>query len=92
VVEVPLPEAHNAFAYVYEGSAEVGQPAQALTRGTIAVLAPGSRVRLASAQGGRLILVAGKPLREPVAKYGPFVMNTQAELREAFADYPAGKF
>jgi redox-sensitive bicupin YhaK (pirin superfamily) len=88
----PAPEGHNAFVYVYEGQAQVGEPAQTLERGRIGVLSPGAAVRLASAEGARLILVAGKPLGEPVAKYGPFVMNTQAELRQAFADYQAGRF
>jgi redox-sensitive bicupin YhaK (pirin superfamily) len=89
-VSVDLPDGHSAFAYVYEGSAEVaGRP---LERGTIAVLTPDGAVTLASGQGARLILVAGKPLREPVAKYGPFVMNTEAELRQAFVDYQLGKF
>jgi hypothetical protein len=91
-VEAALPEGHNAFVYVYEGAAEVGQPAQPLARGTIAVLSTGASVQLVSAAGARLILVAGKPLREPVAKYGPFVMNTENELRQAFADYQAGRF
>ena len=91
-VKAALPEGHHAFAYVYEGSAEVGSPSQALTRGTIAVLTPGAAVRLASEAGARLILVAGKPLREPVAQYGQFVMNTEGELRQAFADFQAGKF
>ena len=57
-----------------------------------AVLTPEGPVDLKSDHGGRLILAAGKPLREPVAKYGPFVMNTEGELRQAFADYQAGRF
>ena len=91
-VTVPVAAAHNAFIYVYSGVAEVGEPVQVLTRGRIGVLSQGQQVRLASAEGARLILVAGRPIGEPVAKYGPFVMNTADELRQAFADYQAGRF
>ncbi len=89
---IDLPTDHNAFVYVYEGAAEVAEPPQPLARGEIAVLSPGDVVRVASKSGARLIAAAGRPLREPVAKYGPFVMNTQDELRQAFADYQAGRF
>jgi redox-sensitive bicupin YhaK (pirin superfamily) len=89
---VPVSSGHNAFVYVYEGEADVAEPAEALLRGAIAVLSDGAEVSLSSASGARLILVAGKPLREPVAKYGPFVMNTTDELRQAFADFQAGRF
>jgi redox-sensitive bicupin YhaK (pirin superfamily) len=89
---IPTPAGHNAFAYVYEGEAAVGEPSQPLARGRIAVLSPGEAISLTSDKGARLILAAGKPLREPIAKYGPFVMNTEAELRQAFADFSAGKF
>jgi redox-sensitive bicupin YhaK (pirin superfamily) len=89
-VSVDLPSGHNAFAYVYEGAAEIG--GRPVERGTIAVLTPDGSAALASDHGARLILVAGKPLREPVAKYGPFVMNTEGELRQAFLDFQAGKF
>jgi redox-sensitive bicupin YhaK (pirin superfamily) len=89
---VPLPGGHNAFVYVYEGEAGVGEPGEALVRGRIGVLSSGETVELSSKDGARLILVAGKPLREPIAKYGPFVMNTEAELQQAFADFRSGKF
>jgi hypothetical protein len=90
---IELPTDHSAFVYVYEGRARIGEPGREAPRGTIAVLSPGDGVRL---EGGpdaaRLILVAGKPLKEPVAKYGPFVMNTAEQLHEAFADFQAGRF
>ena len=89
---IPLPEGHNAFVYVYEGAATVGETAEPLGEGRIGVLSTGETLTLASVAGAKAILIAGKPLREPVAKYGPFVMNTEAELRQAFADFRAGKF
>ncbi len=89
---LPIAPGHNAFAYVYDGTVDVGQPAQRLARDTLGVLSPGDAVSIVGVQPARLILVAGKPLREPVAKYGPFVMNTQAELHQAVLDYQAGRF
>ena len=90
---IELPTDHAAFAYVYEGQARIGAPEADIPHGTIAVLSPGDVVRLEGGlDGARLILVAGKPLKEPVAKYGPFVMNTVEQLREAFADFQAGRF
>ncbi|MFH1599494.1 MAG: pirin family protein [Pseudomonadota bacterium] len=91
----PLPAGHAAFAYVYEGSARIGdgQGAATVQARELAVLGDGDAVVLEGREADtRLILVAGQPLREPVARYGPFVMNTQAELRQAFEDYQAGRF
>jgi quercetin 2,3-dioxygenase len=92
---VLLETEYNAFVYVFEGTATVGTGSEAKTveRGQLAVLSLGDAVTVeGGAKGGRLILVAGRPLREPVAKYGPFVMNTPDEIRQAIADYQAGKF
>ncbi len=88
---VPVPAGHNAFVYLYEGGASVDGRAIAL-RGA-ALLSDGETLVLrAGESGARLLLIAGKPLREPVVQYGPFVMNTREEIEQALADYQSGQF
>lgn len=90
-LDVPLPPGHQGFAYVFEGQADVG--GTVLARGELGVLSLGDRLRVTgTTQPGRLLVVAGQPLREPVARYGPFVMNTPQEIHAAFADLQAGRF
>ena len=91
--EQAVPLGHTAFVYVFEGEAELGEPATRLARGQLGVLGDGDLVRAkAGAAGARFLLIAARPLHEPIARYGPFVMNTEAELRQAFDDFRAGKF
>ncbi|WP_324778536.1 pirin family protein [Thiobacillus sedimenti] len=86
----PLDDARNAFAYVFEGDAHLA--GEALPAHTLAVLGPGDTVELtAGAAGARFILVAGRPLGEPVVQYGPFVMTSREEIEQALADYRAGR-
>src|ERR1700730_3432165 len=91
-----LPEQHAAFMYVYEGSVRVGQGAEesVVKSGELAVLSEGAEVRLVGDSDGtsRAILVAGNPLREPVARYGPFVMNTREQLIQAVEGFQKGRF
>lgn len=90
-----LPDGHNAFAYVFEGAVVVGEGEEArpLDSQELAVLGGGGLLKLrAGPAGARLILVAGRPIREPVARHGPFVMNTREELMQAFVDYQQGRF
>jgi len=93
-VTVPVPEGHNGFVYAYEGQLQVGTRASApLIRGDLGVLDDGESVTLtAGKSAAKLILVAGKPLNEPVAKYGPFVMNTPQQIVQAVEDFRAGRF
>jgi redox-sensitive bicupin YhaK (pirin superfamily) len=91
-VRVEVPRDLHAFVYVFEGSARVGAAGSEVHEGQMAVLGPGTTVRLAGANGpGRLLLLAGAPIREPVARYGPFVMNTRDELIQAVDDFQSGK-
>ena len=87
-----LSDRHNAFVYVYRGEAEIG--GQRLPSGRMAILAndAGSDgVIVSSASGARLLLIAGCPLGEPIAQYGPFVMNTEQQIHQAIADFRAGR-
>jgi len=90
----PVTPGHSAFLYPYEGSARVGPVGKekVLSHGAAGVLSDGNEVRVnAGAEGVRFLLVAAKPLREPVVQYGPFVMNTREEIEQALADYREGR-
>ena len=91
-ISVPLPEQHNAFAYVFEGEG-VRVGGESLARGELAVLSPGTAIDLAAdGNAARILVVAGKPLNEPVAKYGPFVINTPEQIVQAIQDFQSGNF
>ena len=93
VFEQPLPDSHNAFVYVYRGELAIAGQTLAQQRLAILANAPGSDgVRLRGGpQGARAILVAGQPLHEPIAQYGPFVMNSQQQIMQAVEDFRAGR-
>ena len=93
--DLPVPSTHNAFVYVYGGTVTVGDDAAVdVGSGEIALLEQdgASVVRITANEDSRVLLVAGKPIGEPVARHGPFVMNTAAELQQAFLDYQSGRF
>jgi redox-sensitive bicupin YhaK (pirin superfamily) len=92
-VALPLPQGHNAFLYVFDGEAAIGEAGTRVPRGSIAVLGEGDGVLVAAqAAATRVLLAAGHPLNEPVARYGPFVMNTADEIRQAILDFQLGRF
>jgi len=93
--ETTLPSGHNAFAYVFEGAASLGEGenARPLQTHELGVVGGGEHLAVtAGEEGARLLLVAGRPLREPIARHGPFVMNTREQLMQAFVDYQEGRF
>ena len=88
-----LPASHNAFVYVYRGRAEIAGTAIPVQR--MAILANGSEangVVIRASEPTRALLIAGRPLGEPIAQYGPFVMNTNDEIHQAVRDYQSGNF
>ena len=97
-VDIPWRPDFNALVYVLAGEGQVGASRQPIRKGQLAVLGVGDsiRVRASERQESRspqldVLLLGGRPIREPVAAYGPFVMNTRAELMQAFEDFQAGR-
>ncbi|MBP1153084.1 pirin family protein [Methylocaldum sp. RMAD-M] len=93
--EAPIPGGHNAFLYVYEGEVGVGTRGEPVRARQLAVLtnrADADGVRLTASGGARSLLVAGRPLNEPIVQWGPFVMNTRDEVEQAMHDFRSGKF
>jgi redox-sensitive bicupin YhaK (pirin superfamily) len=90
----PVTSDYNAFLYPYEGSIKVGHASMARTVRThsAGVLSAGDRIQVtAGSEGARFILLAGRPLGEPIVQYGPFVMNTRDEIEQAIRDYQNGE-
>ena len=95
---LPWPKHFNALVYVLAGTGTVGSTAQPITTGQLAVLGSGDAIEVAAdaRQEARypafeLLLLGGQPIAEPIAQYGPFVMNTEAEIHQAFDDFHAGR-
>ncbi len=86
----PIPDEHTVFAYVYDGSVRFGDSSEPAKASSLVTFGAGESIRATSADGGRFLLIAGHPIKEPIARGGPFVMNTQEEIMQAFADYRDG--
>jgi len=97
-VELPWPAEFNALVYVLGGSGSVGDDGRPVRTGQLAVFGEGDSVTIGAAevQDSRtpsldVLILGGRPIREPVYAYGPFVMNTRDEVAQAFEDYQAGR-
>ena len=88
-----IPREQNAFIYIYEGDLEVGSPMQVAPKQAAIVLGDGDRLKVkAGSTGAQFIVLAALPLHEPIVQYGPFVMNTRAEIEQAIDDYQNNRF
>jgi quercetin 2,3-dioxygenase len=92
VFEQAVPNDHNLFVYVYQGEVAIGDDQRKLSAGNAGLLFKGDAVKIAATNDEtRFLVLAGKPIKEPIAQYGPFVMNTQDEIEQAIRDYRSGE-
>ena len=86
----------NGLVYCFGGALQVGEANEQVSDGEMAILTDGDEVTFSvpedADEGAELLLLAGQPLDEPIARYGPFVMNTEEEIQQAFMDYQSGNF
>jgi len=88
-----VPQGHTAFAYVDDGEVRFGAESRSVRAPALVVFGDGDVVEASAGDGGgRFLLAAAKPLHEPIARYGPFVMNTRAEIEQTLEDLRAGRF
>ena len=93
IFEQTLPEYDNAFVFVIEGSISVGSTGKNIKKNNLGLLSQGDLVSITASSGmSQFLLISGKPLNEAVARGGPFVMNTKAEVMQAFNDFQSNKF
>ena len=89
--DLPIPRGHRGFVLPFEGHA-ITVAGRELAQGELGTFGDGDDLHIESKGGARVLVVAGKPLGEPIAQYGPFVMNTMAEIEEAISDFQSGRF
>ncbi|WP_211471115.1 pirin family protein [Collimonas humicola] len=93
-LDLPIPAGHNAFLYVYEGGLRIGEDSRSAPAGRMAILsnaAEAAGVSLQAESNSRFLLIAGRPLNEPIAQWGPFVMNTREQVEQAIQDFRDGR-
>jgi quercetin 2,3-dioxygenase len=90
-LDLPWQPDYNALVYVMAGRGSVGAEARPIHMGQLAAFGPGDAIRVDAADTLDVFVLGGRPIREPVAQYGPFVMNTREELKQAFEDYQKGR-
>jgi quercetin 2,3-dioxygenase len=91
-VELPFPAHRNVGLLVMKGEVRINESAKAVTHDFVVFENIGERVAIEAVTDAQLLVLAGEPLGEPIVQYGPFVMNTEREIVEAFADFNSGKF
>jgi quercetin 2,3-dioxygenase len=92
VLDLPLSTAHHSAVLVMDGHVLINDAEQARTGQMVVFEAEGEHIKIESNNDSHLLLLSGAPINEPIAAYGPFVMNTRDEIQEALADYEAGKW